>query len=787
MSENKANSPFELNQTDAYWIWPARVGNEANQYIDFRQDFDLDRIDPSAELLVSADSNYAAWLNGELVDFGQYGDFPDRKTYDRLPIGQYLRAGSNSLRITAYYQGVESFQYVKGPPGVIFALRSGAVVASSSQATQYRRYPGYAAGEIARVTRQLGFSFEFDARIAGKSWEPIQTADLHGGASSRPLDPRPIEKLILRERPATVICAQGVFRRDADAPSADGIGPLMQRDFLSARFPREILSPSEPLTLPSDPGIEIDLGAFREQGAYLVIDLHAQEAGLLDIEVDTDADVRIDIAYGEHLDDLRVRAAVGGRNFANRYTCREGRQTFVHYFSRLAGRYLQLHVSGVKTRFKLHYAGLRPTEYPVQRRGLFNCSDGVIEQFHQVGIRTLHLCMHEHYEDTPWREQALYAFDGRNQALCGYHCFGEYSFPAASFALLGRSLGEDGYQQMCAPADIDHTIPSFSFASVLAVADHWLYSADRSAVQRAWSWVWRMMQVHLSRRMDDLLPCPTGKRYWQFYDWAPGLDGAGRILDPRKPRFDAPLNLLFCLALTAAANLGEAVGDSSAAATLNEAADRLRRRIATAFWDQTEAAYQTYIGADAPRHFSELTQALALLAGVPTHDIASRLRQRLTQPNNGMIATTLSHSLYKFEALLTEPRQHGRWVFDTIARDWGHMLRRGATSFWETIRGGDDFNQAGSLCHGWSAIPVYFNSTCLLGVRPIEPGFRRFTVSPVAGVVNSAQGEVPTPFGPIRIHWTSDGDRFEFHQLSYPEQIEPVNQPDGLLPTPSLP
>lgn len=35
------------------------------------------------------------------------------------------------------------------------------------------------------------------------------------------------------------------------------------------------------------------------------------------------------------------------------------------------------------------------------------------------------------------------------------------------------------------------------------------------------------------------------------------------------------------------------------------------------------------------------------------------------------------------------------------------MLKRGADTFWETDKGADDFSRAGSLCHGWSAVPVY--------------------------------------------------------------------------------
>ena len=36
------------------------------------------------------------------------------------------------------------------------------------------------------------------------------------------------------------------------------------------------------------------------------------------------------------------------------------------------------------------------------------------------------------------------------------------------------------------------------------------------------------------------------------------------------------------------------------------------------------------------------------------------------------------------------------------------MMDVGATSVWETIDGASAFDNAGSLCHGWSAIPVYY-------------------------------------------------------------------------------
>ena len=41
-----------------------------------------------------------------------------------------------------------------------------------------------------------------------------------------------------------------------------------------------------------------------------------------------------------------------------------------------------------------------------------------------------------------------------------------------------------------------------------------------------------------------------------------------------------------------------------------------------------------------------------------------------------------------------------------VASD-GMMLTNGATSTWETIKGREDFLNAGSLCHAWTATPIY--------------------------------------------------------------------------------
>ena len=74
-----------------------------------------------------------------------------------------------------------------------------------------------------------------------------------------------------------------------------------------------------------------------------------------------------------------------------------------------------------------------------------------------------------------------------------------------------------------------------------------------------------------------------------------------------------------------------------------------------------------------------------------------------------VIPNTLSMNGFRFDALLKQDcDRYAAIILDELDRDYLYMLRNGATTFWETIEGASDFSDAGSLCHGWSALPIYY-------------------------------------------------------------------------------
>ena len=744
---------------EARWIWPAALGRPVNHTVEFRQTFSCDsESGGGARLAIAADTVYAIWINGAFIDSGRCPDVPPERGYDVIPVGAALKRGRNELVVGLYVQGVDSSQHLPGDPGLVFALRGRGVEAFSGRNSSWREDVRYRSGDMPRISGQLGFSFEFNASRDPAPWRKIAAGDLGARAAEMALAPRPIARTAIGEPVGSRIVAQGLLGSAGD-DSAASPSCAMQRDPMEARVFRDVfVTPADP-ALPSEDGLAAKAETLAADGFYVVVDLGREEAGFATFDFEADAGTVVDIGHGEHLNDLRVRAFVGNRNFASRYVCREGRQTFTHIYRRMAGRYIQLNVRDAKSRFTLHYAGLLPALYPLEEGGAFAASDRLFDAIYATSVRTLRLCMHEHYEDCPWREQAMYANDSRNQALAGYYAFGEGAFPAAAFTLLGKGLKPDGWLEMCMPASIAITIPSFTFAWILAVGDHWLHRGDRAFAKRSLPVVRAILEARERELRDGLLPCPPGQRYWQFYDWAPGLDGRERI-QAGEVRFDAPLNLFFLLALRAGATVAEACGSCKEAARWRSLADAAAPAIHGLFWASEWRAYRTYSGDRGFEHACELTQALALLAGVAPSAVAGSLLQRLSAKSD-WVETTLSQSLYKYEALLGDGDSHSRAVFAAVSAEWGAMLFKGATSFWETRLGGEDFAGGGSQCHGWSATPAYLFGAYALGVRPLEPGFAAFRVAPLESGLDSASGAVPTPHGPIVVSWRRTAKGYE--------------------------
>ena len=100
---------------------------------------------------------------------------------------------------------------------------------------------------------------------------------------------------------------------------------------------------------------------------------------------------------------------------------------------------------------------------------------------------------------------------------------------------------------------------------------------------------------------------------------------------------------------------------------------------------------------------------------------------------------------------------------------WSRMLREGATITMEAW--GDKFKANQDWNHAWGAAPANIIPRMFCGIRPVEPGFKRFIVDPQPGNVESFSFRMPTVKGEVKLEWSKDKK-----QLTVPENTEALYQ-----------
>ncbi len=669
----------------AEWIWLSGC-EEQNAYVDFKKMFTVQKGEP-IEIELSVDGNYALYLNDCFVDSGQYPDYPQYKVYDRLDLTKWVKDGENELKIRVWWPGKDHFSYRVEQAGLLYALFSGEnIIALSGENTLAARNLAFQSKDVPQLTGQLGFSFGYDVRLEGKEvYEPACIVE-----KQVTLYPRPIKKLEIGARLPSKPVNFGTF---SERPY-ECWGQRMQNAALAAKY----WGPDSQWN--GETGTIFSAG--EDDGIYLIFDLGAEQVGFADIELDLPEDALVLCGYGEHLEDLRVRTYVGTRNFVFTYQGKAGHNHFFMPLRRLGLRYLQLHIYTHSV--KIYYAGIRPTAYPIAEYPM-PIKDRLHRKIYQVCTQTLRHCMHDHYEDTPWREQGLYCMDSRNEILCGYDVFHETAFPKACLRLIGLGIRDDHFAELCSPSRAPITIPSFSAIYLLELQEFFDYTDDRAFMLEMLPYAEQIANGFADKICENgLITAYPDKCHWNFYEWQDGLSNGHGVSDLTKLTYDAPLCALVSLGFQAMEKIYLKLERPEDAMRYRALWVKLNEDTEKAFWNGKW--YNTYqlVNDGKLFHNAQLTQALMICCGAVPAEKLPAVRELLK--DDQLLPVTLSYSIFKYDALMTDPANK-EWMLDDIAEIWGNMLFNGATTFWETADGASAFKNAGSLCHGWSAVPLH--------------------------------------------------------------------------------
>ena len=422
----------------------------------------------------------------------------------------------------------------------------------------------------------------------------------------------------------------------------------------------------------------------------VIIDMGREVAGFLDMEFKSSENQKLLIAYGEHLEDGNVKRKIGVRDFSVEFVAKKGENKYLNALRRLGGRYLQIYSDYP---IEINYIGIRNVEYPVKEKKA-EFADELMQRIYDTSVYTLKCCMHEHYEDCPWREQTLYTMDSRNQMLCGYYAFedGNYDYVRHNLILIAKGLRKDGLLSLCFPTGIDIPIPFFSLVYLIQVYEYIQHTKDKSILDEVGDAAKKVFLTFANRVEENGLIPTFPYPCWNFYEWAEDSNNEWQITRTKEDKeiksYDLILN---CMFVYCAGYYEKLFGEKYST-------ERTKNAINETFYNG-----KTYKLSTLTEKSSQLGNSLVLLIGLGGEELAERVLD-----DKEMITATLSMRAFLYDALLTFGDKYKGYILSDIKEKYKKMLDKGATTFWETEKGAADFDGAGSLCHGWSAIPIYY-------------------------------------------------------------------------------
>ncbi len=232
-----------------------------------------------------------------------------------------------------------------------------------------------------------------------------------------------------------------------------------------------------------------------------------------------------------------------------------------------------------------------------------------------------------------------------------------------------------------------------------------------------------------SPRLEDIVDWPRGER--DDYVFTP---------------VNTVVNAFHYRALVVMSELAAALGKTADAADFQDRATRTRHAFNAKLFDESRGVYVDGVGTD---HSSLHANMMPLAFGmVPEEHVAS---VTAFVKAKGM-ACSVYGAQYLLEALYRAGEAEAALGLMTAEHDrsWLHMLNAVGTTI--TLEAWDpkykpnlDWN------HAWGAAPANIIPHYLVGVRPLEPGFKKILIKPQLGGLESVSATVPTVRGPVSV------------------------------------
>lgn len=390
--------------------------------------------------------------------------------------------------------------------------------------------------------------------------------------------------------------------------------------------------------------------------------------------------------------------------------------------------------------------------------GRFDSANPLLNWIHQAAVDTMLNNIYGIPTDTPMYEKNGWTGDGMLGAEMFLRNVDADRLLAKWLRDIADARNDEGAPLLIAPNPGWGNVraPTWHSAYVLIPWWLWMYAGDRRPIDEHIEGISRYVAMEDARS-------PGGIADTELGDWvSPETDPGGENA-PEDKRVAATAYLYGMERSTAA--MLRLAGDSPATVALGEQAitfdaraDKVREAFNARFLDHATARYR----GEGDRGYRQAHNLLALSFGLVPDDLVARVasgvaadaKARGDHLDTGALAT---------KAILPMLTANGHadeaWAIATQATfpSWGFWRANGATSLWEHWK-------LASRSRGH-----YFLGTIddwlfgdVAGLRPLQPGWRRFEVRPaMTAFLDHASAAVMTPYGEASVAWRKVGGKVE--------------------------
>jgi hypothetical protein len=537
-----------------------------------------------------------------------------------------------------------------------------------------------------------------------------------------------------------------------------------------------------------------------KSGGEIVLDLGGMARSYADVALDADPGSVLRITYALRYVDGHPAEGYGD---GAAYTARGGRQSFMTG-DMWGARYVTVRCDS--GRVTLRGFKVIDRRYPFTRVGAFKCSDEILNQLWENAVYTVETVSDDGYgsdarERDEWlQDPAQPNFITTRVALAGPGENGKpvYSDPRLLKNLLRHAAltqRPDGQIEATFPTDrhgdCHDIIEDYSCQWVEALRIYFEATGDKGFVREMWPTLTGLMKWFWEHRTANGLV--SAREYTSFDNPLAYITCEG-----------ATLNAFFYQALRDSASLGAAIGEKKADDFEKQSVE-LAKAYNDHLWNPSEAAYNSAIREGKSLGPTAHAQLIALDRGIVPADRVESVRKWFlaNYKNPGgfhVVSNGDFENMVANKAGVNMPVTY-YWVFselyrmnkpemdqealNEIRRRWTSMVNErkdtGTVSecFLDVLGGSES-------CHNYGAVPAYFLSSYVLGVRLDGPVWRKsLLIEPRLGDLKFAEGVVCTEHGPVKVSWKIIGGSLEF-SFTVPEGPKAVVRLPRISEKPNL-